>query len=220
MRISDGITDDEFARQREFMVSAQIEARGIKDRRVLKAMREVPRHLFIPEKLKSSSYDDTPLPIGYGQTISQPYIVALMTELLEPKGADEILEIGTGSGYQSAVLSRIVKKVYTIERVAQLAERARNVWKKLGYDNIISYVGNGWNGLEEHSPYDGIIVTAAAEEIPENLLNQLKIGAKLVIPLGTFYQKLWVIERTETGFDKRSSIAVRFVPLINDGDVV
>ncbi len=198
------------------MVSGQIEARRIKSRRVLDAMLEVPRHLFVPQELRNSSYDDTPLPIGYGQTISQPYIVALMTELLNLKSSDTILEVGTGSGYQSAVLAKIVETVYTIERVRELAESAQKIWNKLGYKNIISVIGNGYNGIEEYAPYDGIIVTAAAKNIPEPLLQQLKSNARLVIPVGEYYQKLWVITRTELGFDKRSSIPVRFVPLLDD----
>ncbi len=216
MKFSGGISEDEYAHLRKSMVNGQIEARGIKNSRVLDAMLEVPRHLFVPEESRHSSYDDTPLPIGYGQTISQPYIVALMTELLNPKSADTILEIGTGSGYQSAVLAEIVKTVYTIERVRELKERAQKVWNKLGYKNIIPVIGNGWNGIEEYAPYDGIIVTAAAKNIPKPLLMQLKSNARLVIPVGEFYQKLWVITRTETGFDKQPSIPVRFVPLIND----
>ena len=199
---------------RTSMVEHQIVSRGISNPAVIRAMLEVPRHKFVPPELADSAYDDTPLPIGWGQTISQPYIVALMTELLEPQPADEILEVGTGSGYQAAVLSRIVKKVYTIERIPELAERAREIFDELGYDNIEVFVGDGWQGLEEFAPYDGIIVTAAAPEVPQTLLEQLKIGAHLVIPVGTFYQRLWRFTRTEDGYIKEPSIGVRFVPLV------
>ncbi len=205
-----------FDELREAMVRYQIEQRGISDVRVLDAMREVPRHLFVPPHIRASAYDDTPLPIGYGQTISQPYIVALMTELLEPRPDDVVLEIGTGSGYQAAVLSRIVSKVYTVERIPELLEGARRVWRKLGYDNIEGFLGNGWNGLPQFAPYDGIIVTAAASRVPEPLLEQLKTGAHLVIPVGELYQRLWRITKTQDGFVEQPSISVRFVPLLEE----
>ena len=201
---------------RNSMVERQIVARGISDPAVVRAMLEVPRHRFVPPELVDSAYDDTPLPIGDGQTISQPYIVALMTELLEPKPDDVVLEVGTGSGYQAAVLSRIVKKVYTIERIPELARRAKELFDELGYDNIEVFVGDGWEGLPDFAPYDGIIVTAAAPEVPQPLLEQLKVGAHLVIPVGTFYQRLWRFTRTPEGVVREPSIAVRFVPLVKD----
>ncbi|RKZ34101.1 protein-L-isoaspartate O-methyltransferase [bacterium] len=196
------------------MVEYQIMARGISDQRVIDAMLKVPRHKFVPENLIDSAYDDTPLPIGYGQTISQPYIVGLMTELLEPHSDDVILEIGTGSGYQSAVLSQIVKKVYSVERIREIAESANKKIEELGYHNIEILIGDGYSGLEEFAPYDGIIVTAAANEVPQPLLNQLKEGAHLIIPIGNFGQRLWRFTKTAEGIEKQPSIGVRFVPLV------
>ncbi len=206
--------ENTYADLRNSMVQHQIISRGISHPGVIRAMLEVPRHKFVPPELVNSAYDDTPLPIGEGQTISQPYIVALMTELLEPQPDDIVLEVGTGSGYQAAVLSRIVKKVYSIERIPELAERARKIFNELGYDNIEVFVGDGWQGLPEFAPYDGIIVTAAAPEVPLALLEQLKVGAHLVIPVGEFYQRLWRFTRTEDGYIREPSIAVRFVPLV------
>lgn len=201
---------------RHNMVKEQIVRRGISDESVINAMMSVPRHLFVPESLISYSYDDCPLPIGYGQTISQPYIVALMTEMLKPKSSDIILEIGTGSGYQSAILAKIVKKVYTIERISKIALEAKNRLSELDYDNIEVIIGNGWNGLPEFGPFDGIIVTAAAPKIPPKLPEQLKLNARLVIPLGTCEQTLVIMEKTQDGFRREESIPVRFVPLIEE----
>lgn len=201
---------------RHNMVREQIASRGISNGAVISAMSKVPRHLFVPESLISRAYDDQPLPIGYGQTISQPYIVALMTELLKPDPNDIVLEIGTGSGYQTAILAEIVKKVFTIERVRELAVDAQKRLTELGYNNIEFFIGNGWNGLEKFAPFDGIIVTAAAHKMPTKLLDQLRVGARLVIPIGTFEQTLVVMEKIQDGFRREESIPVRFVPLIEE----
>jgi protein-L-isoaspartate(D-aspartate) O-methyltransferase len=209
---------DEFADKRRRMVETQIRARDVREPRVLEAMARVPRHLFVPEEFRAQAYDDYPLPIGFDQTISQPYIVALMTSLLELKGGEKVLEIGTGSGYQAAVLSRIAGRVYTIEILPGLAERARQELAALGYDNVESRVGDGWAGWPENAPYDGILVTAAPPRVPEPLLQQLKVGGRLVIPVGSFFQDLLVYTRTEKGFEKRNVIPVRFVPMTGEAE--
>lgn len=211
-------TDD--PEQRIAMVRDQIEERGVSDPRVLDAMRTVPRHLFVPKALRNMAYDDRPLPIGYEQTISQPYIVALMTELLEPRPTQKVLEIGTGSGYQAAVLSRLVEHVYTIEIVAPLAARATETLEREGYDNVTVIAGDGYRGLPEQAPFDGIIVTAAPEEVPQPLLDQLRVGGRLVIPVGDTrtYQELELIERTATGFERRKVLPVRFVPMTGEAE--
>lgn len=198
------------------MVRDQIERRGITDQKVLNAIRRVKRHLFVSDEYMDSAYTDGPLPIGEGQTISQPYIVALMTELLHLKGDEKILEIGTGSGYQAAILGEIVKTVYTIEIVKKLAESASKLLKRLEYKNIIVRHGDGYRGWEENAPFDGIIVTAAPAHIPEPLKEQLKIGARMVIPVGRFYQKLMVISRTKHGYKEEEIIPVRFVPMLGE----
>jgi len=204
----------DFAAERERMVRTQIEARGVRDERVLAAMRAVPRHRFVPEALWHSAYDDGPLPIGHGQTISQPYIVAVMTELLAPEPGDVVLDVGTGSGYQAAVLAKLVKRVYSIEILAPLAEQARARLAALGYTNVEVITGDGWAGLAERAPFDGILVAAAPPEVPKALLDQLALGARLVIPVGERDQDLRVYERTESGFRERTVFGVRFVPLI------
>lgn len=204
--------------QRLAMVRGQIEERDVSDPRVLEAMRSVPRHLFVPEELRESAYGDHPLPIGHGQTISQPYIVAVMTELLEPRPAHKVLEIGTGSGYQAAVLSGLVDHVYTIEIVAPLAKQAKKTLGSLGYDNVTVIAGDGYRGYPDEAPFDGIIVTAAPDEVPRPLLEQLRVGAKLVIPVGEWLQELEVIERTETGFETRTVFPVRFVPMTGEAE--
>lgn len=188
---------------------------------VIAALRAVPRDVFVPDHLKEMAYQNSPLPIGHGQTISQPYIVALMTELLDIKTDHIILEIGTGSGYQAAILSLLCQQVYTIERVTELSNQARKIFKKLHYDNITALTGNGYNGCKEHAPYDGIIVTAAATHIPEPLIDQLKPGGKLVIPVGLsgMHQELILLEKdTNNQTHVKSILGVVFVPLINDSD--
>ncbi len=198
------------------MVEDQIVARGVKDPRVLEAMRETPRHLFVPEEMRPYAYDDRPLPIGSRQTISQPYIVAAMTELLEPEPTDVILEIGTGSGYQAAVLSRLVKTVISIEILPELADRARKALAAANVDNVEVLTGDGYRGVPGRAPFDGIIVTAAPPEIPPPLVEQLAVGAKMAIPVGEFFQELLVLERTETGVTRRSVLPVRFVPMTGE----
>jgi len=205
--------------EREGMVRSQIEARGVRDERVLAALRQVPRHRFVPEDLVPSAYEDGPLPIGHGQTISQPYIVAVMTELLAPGPDDVVLDIGTGSGYQAAVLSRLARRVYSIEIVPELAQSARERLEALGYTNVEVITGDGWAGLPGPAPFDGILVAAAPPEVPQPLLDQLAVGAKLVIPVGEWEQDLRVYERTPHGIDQRTVFGVRFVPLVHGKDV-
>jgi protein-L-isoaspartate(D-aspartate) O-methyltransferase len=187
--------------------------------RVLEAMRSVPRHRFVPEAVRGSAYQDRPLPIGHRQTISQPYIVAAMTELLDPKPGDKVLEIGTGSGYQAAVLSRLVEKLYSIEIVPELAEGARSALAAGGYRNVQVITGDGYAGLPDQAPFDGIMVTAAPEKVPAPLIEQLKVGGRLVIPVGRWNQDLRVLERTEQGIRETTIFPVRFVPLIRSEDV-
>ena len=210
-------TRDPWSAKRERMVREQIQERGISHPDVLRVMRQTPRHLFIPERWRAQAYEDHPVPIGYGQTISQPYIVALMTELLEPHNEAKVLEIGTGSGYQAAVLAPLVRHVYTIEIVRELAESAAALLKKLGYDNVTVRWGDGYQGWPEQAPFDRIIVTAAPPEVPQALLDQLKPGGKLVAPVGSsvFGQDLIVIEKTREGkIRRRSIIPVMFVPMV------
>jgi len=210
--------EDIFGKQREAMVVTQIESRAVKDPLVLKAMREVPRHLFVPENLREVAYADGPLPIGEGQTISQPYIVALMTELLDLKGGEKVLEIGTGSGYQAAILAEIASEVYTIEIIKILADRAESTLKSMDYENITVRCGDGYQGWKEHAPFDGIMVTAAPDHIPQPLVDQLKIGARLVIPVGDLFQELIVVTRTKKGIEKQGVIPVRFVPMTGEAE--
>jgi protein-L-isoaspartate(D-aspartate) O-methyltransferase len=203
----------EFDDVRGRMVEDQIAARGIHDPRVLKALREVPRHEFVPPELRALAYEDHPLPIGHDQTISQPFIVAAMTELAELEPGDSVLEIGTGSGYQAAVLAALVRDVYSIEIVEPLAQAARRTLARLGIDNVHVRAGDGFQGWPERAPFDAILVTAAPPEVPEPLKRQLAPGAKLVIPVGTDQQELRVLTRTRSGFDERTVLAVRFVPM-------
>jgi protein-L-isoaspartate(D-aspartate) O-methyltransferase len=197
------------------MVHRQIEARGVSNPAVLDAMRKVPRHEFVPREFLVDAYDDSPLPVGNGQTISQPYIVALMTEMLQPESSDKILEIGTGSGYQAAVLAEIVSKVYTVEIIESLHVQAEQRLKDAGYKNVFCKCGDGSEGWLEHAPYDGIIVTAAAPGIPPGLITQLKDGAKMVIPVGAVnaVQTLYTLTRNGDDVSVEPGIAVRFVPL-------
>ncbi|RME67961.1 MAG: protein-L-isoaspartate(D-aspartate) O-methyltransferase [Verrucomicrobia bacterium] len=195
------------------MVEHQIAARGIRDPRVLEAMRRVPRHAFVPPDVQNLAYEDHPLPIGHGQTISQPYIVALMTELAEVGPGSRVLEIGTGSGYQAAVLAEIGAEVYSIEIIPELGERAREVLRRLGYDRVQVRIGDGSVGWPEEAPFDAIIVTAAPVHIPEPLREQLKVGGRLVIPVGSIMQELRVVVREADGWRERAVIPVRFVPM-------
>jgi protein-L-isoaspartate(D-aspartate) O-methyltransferase len=203
--------------ERSRMVEHQIRARGITNPRLLTAMREIPRHHFIPPPYNSSAYEDAPLPIGNGQTISQPYIVALMTELLDPRPEDRVLEIGAGSGYQAAILSRLVRHVTTIERIPGVADLARRNVEELGLKNISIIVGDGTLGYTGNAPYDGIIITAATPEIPQPLIDQLAVGGILVAPVGSRdIQELVTLTRTEKGIVRASHGGVRFVPLIGE----
>jgi protein-L-isoaspartate(D-aspartate) O-methyltransferase len=197
------------------MVDEQIVYRGVRDPRVLSAMRRVPRHEFMPEALRSEAYGDHALPIGSGQTISQPYIVALMTELLELAGKERVLEIGTGSGYQAAVLAELSEKVFSVERVKALAEKARAVLDRLGYQRVAMKVYDGTYGWKEMGPFDAIIVTAAAPEVPQALVEQLKEGGRMVVPVGERYsQVLLKLIKTAEGVRRETHIPCVFVPLI------
>jgi protein-L-isoaspartate(D-aspartate) O-methyltransferase len=204
--------------ERMDMVESQIRRRGVTDQDVLDAMEGVPRHEFVPKEHQSQAYADHPLPIGHGQTISQPYIVALMTELLGLHSTDRVLEIGTGSGYQAAILADVVAEVYTVEIIEPLAVEAQERLKRLGYTNIHARHADGYYGWEEHAPYDAIIVTAAPDHIPQPLVQQLKDGAKLVIPVGPpgGYQTLWQVTRQGDEFKKRNVTGVVFVPLTGE----
>jgi protein-L-isoaspartate(D-aspartate) O-methyltransferase len=207
--------------EREVRYTRKMIGRNALDPKVMSAMENVPRNEFVSSSYGDAAFDNGPLPIGHGQTISQPYIVALMTDLLELDADDVVLEIGTGSGYQTAILSQLCKQVYTIEYVPALADIARTRLEKLGYDNITSMTGNGYDGWPEHAPYDGIIVTAAATHIPKPLIEQLKPGGKLVIPVGRphLYQELTVVEKDENGeIDIREVLGVAFVPLQGERD--
>ena len=208
---------DEYQAQRERMVREQMENRDIRNREVLRAIRAVPRHLFVPPNLRSMAYADHPVPIGYSQTISQPYIVALMTQMLEPEKGHKALEIGTGSGYQAAVLSPLVKQVYTIEIVPELARSAGALLMQLGCKNVMVKQGDGYRGWPEEAPFDRIILTAAPPEVPQALLDQLKPGGRLVAPVGgsVFGQELVMIDKGADGKIRRNpGIPVRFVPMV------
>ena len=206
--------DSAYDRERKDMVDFQIRRRGVSDRKVLKAMLKVPRHLFVPEQMRELAYGDEPLPIGEGQTISQPYIVAYMTETLRLRGREKMLEIGTGSGYQTAILAEIAREVYTVELIPELSARARGLLEKLGYRNINFRVGDGTLGWPEHAPYDAILVSAAPASVPPALIDQLKVGGKMIIPVGTDFQELVLVTRKESGWEEQRLIGVRFVPLI------
>jgi protein-L-isoaspartate(D-aspartate) O-methyltransferase len=208
--------DDGRARARAEMVATQIAARGVADAAVLAAMRKVPRHEFVPSRAADMAYQDHPLAIGHGQTISQPYIVALMSELAAPRPGARVLEVGTGSGYQAAVLSELGAEVYSIEIVAELARQAAATLARLGYTSVHTRVGDGYRGWPEAAPFDAIVVTAAPPSVPEPLRQQLKIGGRLVLPVGTFDQELRVITRTPQGWDERTVIPVLFVPMTGE----
>jgi len=206
--------NDPFARERENMVNYQIARRGIVDERILDAMRTIPRHLFVPEEFQRDAYDDRPLPIGYEQTISQPYIVAFMTNVLDLHGNECVLEVGTGSGYQAAVISLLVKKVYTVERIPALAEQAQKTLQELGIKNVEVHQGDGSLGWLDHAPYQAILVTAAAPEAPKALLDQLDVGGRMVIPVGGRTQQVLEIwRRNQEGLQSQTTFPVMFVPL-------
>jgi protein-L-isoaspartate(D-aspartate) O-methyltransferase len=209
---------DSFRIKREKMVDGQISARGITDEAVLEAMRNVPRHLFVPEDMIPFAYDDRPLPIGYGQTISQPYIVALMTESLQVQPGDKVLEIGTGSGYQAAILAELDADVYTIEIIPELARQAEDRLRVLGYEEIHVRNADGYFGWEEEAPFDKIIVTAAPDHLPQPLAEQLKDGGRLIIPIGPvgFIQTLWLFEKLKGELQATNMGSVTFVPLTGD----
>ncbi len=214
------ILDDnsvKYDRRREEMVKRQIEARGVTDPQVLAAMGKVPRHLFVSEALRDQAYGDFPLPIGEQQTISQPYIVAEMTQALQPSEDDRVLEIGTGSGYQAAILAEIVFRVYTVERIHSLFVKTRKLFDNLNYHNIVTKYSDGTSGWAEESPYDGIIVTAGAPEIPNLLVSQLAVGGRMVIPVGNRYsQDLVKLHKNEHGIHKTNLGGCRFVKLVGE----
>jgi len=215
------LATDPFAAERDRMVREQIEARGIRDADVLRVMRDTPRHRFVPALLRAHACDDAPLPIGHGATISQPFVVALMTELLEPGRRHTVLEIGTGSGYQAAVLARLVRHVYTIEIVPELARSAAALLAELGYGNVTVRQGDGYQGWPGLAPFDRIILTAAPPEVPQALLDQLARGGRLVAPVGSAWrgQDLVVIDKTASGaIRRRTASAVQFVPMVHGPD--
>jgi protein-L-isoaspartate(D-aspartate) O-methyltransferase len=209
-------SEDDFEAVRAAMVREQIEARGIRDPAVLAAMRAVPRHELVPEAVRDHAYEDRPLPIGHRQTISQPYVVAAMTEALDLSPGERVLEIGTGSGYQAAVLSELSREVFSVEIVAPLAQRARADLARLGYDNVRVRSGDGYRGWPEQAPFDAIVVTAAPDHVPKPLLEQLEVGGRLVIPVGDTFQELIRITRGADGFERESLFPVRFVPMTGE----
>jgi len=211
-------TDEDFAEDRERMLEGQIEARGVRDPRVLAALRAIPRHEFVPPEQRIHAYEDRPLPIGEGQTISQPYIVAVMTELLELDGSETVLEVGTGSGYQAAVLGKLAREVYSIEIVPELALRAEADLKRLGYANVHVRHGDGYRGWPEHAPFDAIIVTAAPGHVPEPLVEQLALGGRMVLPVGDVFQDLVLVTRGEEGVRQERLLGVRFVPMTGEAE--
>lgn len=204
--------------QRDHMVDAQILARGVKNPEVLKAFRQVPRHRFVLEHHVADAYDDNPLPIGYGQTISQPYIVAFMTEALKLQRDEKVLEIGTGSGYQAAILAELASEVFTIEIVEPLAIKASDTLKELGYQNVKVRAGDGYQGWPEEALFDAIILTAAPDHIPQPLIDQLTIGGRLILPIGKFFQNLVLLRRTEQGYEQTTLLPVAFVPMTGEAE--
>jgi protein-L-isoaspartate(D-aspartate) O-methyltransferase len=218
MNGADRGTDEAFAEERERMVAGQIEARGVRDPRVLDALRAIPRHEFVPTGQRMHAYEDRPLPIGEGQTISQPYIVAVMTELLELDGSEKVLEIGTGSGYQAAVLAKLAREVWSIEIVPELARRAEADLRRLGYANVHVREGDGYRGWPEQAPFDAIIVTAAPGHVPKPLVEQLAVGGQLVLPVGDLSQDLVRVVRGEQGVEQERLLGVRFVPMTGEAE--
>jgi len=213
------VSDDAWHEARERMVRCQLQGRDIADPRVLEAMRRVPRHLFVPVRWRDQAYDDHPLPIGFEQTISQPYIVALMTELARVKPGDRVLEIGTGSGYQTAVLAELGAEIYSIEVVERLSLEAAATLARLGYGSVQVRAGDGHDGWPEHAPFAAAVVTAAPPSIPEPLRQQLAIGGRLVVPVGRSWQDLVVVLRTGSGFTERTVLPVRFVPMVGEAQL-
>jgi len=211
---SPAAASDGFEKERSQMVARQIAGRGVKDAKVLEALSNVPRHLFVPKKMQRMAYEDMPLPIGHGQTISQPYIVAYMTEVIQPKSHHRVLEIGTGSGYQAAVLAEIIDRVYTMEIIPELADEARERLQKLGYEKVETRQGDGYHGWPEAAPFDSIVVTAAAEFIPPPLIEQLRDGGRMIIPVGSPFhvQHLMLVEKHKGTVTTQSLMPVRFVP--------
>jgi protein-L-isoaspartate(D-aspartate) O-methyltransferase len=220
LQISFTAAQDEYTQERREMVNRQIVNRGIEDEATIEAMLGVKRHLFVPGGRENQAYEDSPMPIGYGQTISQPYIVALMTELAQPGPGMRILEIGTGSGYQAAVLAEIADTVYTIEIVEPLGRRAAGVLEENGYDNVIVKIADGYHGWEQYAPFDAIVVTAAAEHIPPPLIEQLADGGRMVIPVGSpyFTQSLMLVTKDGDSIRSQNIIPVRFVPFTRAGE--
>ena len=215
---ADRVESPETRAARERMVEEQILARGVRDPRVLEALRKVPRHLFVPLEMQPSAYADSALPIGMGQTISQPYVVAFMTEALELKPQDRVLEIGTGSGYQAAVLSVLVREVYSMEIVEQLGREAGARLKEMGYSNVRVRIGDGYRGWPEAAPFDAIVVTAAPPDIPAALVAQLRPGGRMVVPVGRYVQSLIRLRLTAKGVERESLLPVRFVPMVHEGE--
>lgn len=219
--LPDQLAGDDYAARRDAMVDRQLAARGVRSATVLDAMRAVPREEFVPANVRGLAYQDSPLPIGSGQTISQPYIVAFMLEALSLRGGERVLEVGAGSGYAAAVLGQIAEQVYALERIAELAARAAETIARLGYDNVEIRHGDGTRGWPEHAPFDGIVVAAGGREIPEALRRQLRIGGRLVIPVGrqaTFQELLRITRLDEEEFTEENLAAVRFVPLVSGVD--
>jgi len=216
--MKDPTQSDATAEDRERMVREQISARGVRDPRVLAALSRVPRHELVPEAVRAHAYEDRPLPIGFDQTISQPYVVAYMTEQLQLSGDERVLEIGTGSGYQAAVLAELAREVFSIEIVAPLGERARADLARLGYRNVQVRVGDGYRGWPEQAPFDAIIVTAAPGHVPQPLIDQLAVGGRLVVPVGGVYQELLLLSRDADGIHEERLIDVRFVPMRGEAE--
>lgn len=212
---SQDVENDPYVSFRKAMVEEQIKDRGIRNKKVLEALMDVPRHKFVPAEYNSRAYNDCPLPIGYSQTISQPYIVAYMTEILEPDSIERILEIGTGSGYQAAILSKLYKQVYTIEIVKPFGEQAKKLFDTEGYSNITVKIGDGYQGWKEYAPFDAVIVTCAPTNIPQALIDQLAEGGKMIIPVGnSMGQLLYLLEKRKGKIHQKATLSVMFVPMV------